>query len=254
MSKTLVSLVTGAASGLGKATVERLVKDGYKVIMCDLPTSQGSSVAESIGSNTHFVPTDVRSETDVQNAVNKCKELHGKLDLIVNCAGISVARKVYNFNKGSAHSLEEFTNVLMVNTVGSFNVIRLGAALMGANEIDENGQRGVMINTSGYSAYDGQMGQSAFAASKGAIAAMTLPLARDMATQGIRHCSIAPGLFDTPLNNYLPNKVKTYFADMTLCPKRMGRPEEFANLVINIVNNPFLNGEVIRLDGGIRFI
>jgi len=254
MSKVLVSLVTGAASGLGKATVERLVKDGHKVIMCDLPTSQGLSLAESIGSSTNFVPTDVRSETDVQNAVDKCKELHGKLDLIVNCAGISVARKVYNFNKGSAHSLEEFTNVLMVNTVGSFNVIRLGVALMGANETDENGQRGVVINTSGYSAYDGQMGQTAFAASKGAIAAMTLPLARDMATQGIRHCSIAPGLFDTPLNKHLPDKVKNYFADMTLCPKRLGQPEEFANLVVNIVNNPFLNGEVIRLDGGIRFI
>jgi len=246
--------VTGAASGLGKATVERLVKDGHKVIMCDLPTSQGLNVSESIGSNTKFIPTDVRSETDVQNAVDKCKELHGKLDLIVNCAGISVARKVYNFNKSSAHSLEEFTNVLMVNTVGSFNVIRLGVALMGANEVDENGQRGVIINTSGYSAYDGQMGQTAFAASKGAIMSMTLPLARDIAVKGIRHCSIAPGLFNTPLNAHLPDKVKNYFADMTLTPKRFGLPEEFANLVINIVNNPFLNGEVIRLDGGIRFI
>lgn len=254
MSKVLISLVTGAASGLGKATVERLVKDGHKVIMCDLPTSQGLNVSESIGSNTKFIPTDVRSETDVQNAVDKCKELHGKLDLIVNCAGISVARKVYNFNKSSAHSLEEFTNVLMVNTVGSFNVIRLGVALMGANEVDENGQRGVIINTSGYSAYDGQMGQTAFAASKGAIMSMTLPLARDIAVKGIRHCSIAPGLFNTPLNAHLPDKVKNYFADMTLTPKRFGLPEEFANLVINIVNNPFLNGEVIRLDGGIRFI
>jgi len=254
MSKALVSLVTGAASGLGKATVERLVKDGYKVIMCDLQSSEGKSVAEKIGPNTHFVPTDVRSETDVQNAIDTCKQLHGKLNLIVNCAGISIARKVFNFNKGSAHSLEEFTDVLMVNTVGSFNVIRLGAALMGNNEIDKNGQRGVVINTSGYSAYDGQMGQVAFAASKGAISAMTLPLARDMASQGIRHCSIAPGLFDTPLINHLPDKVKNYFADMTPFPKRLGQPEEFANLVVSIVDNPFLNGEVIRIDGGIRFI
>lgn len=254
MSKALVSLVTGAASGLGKATVERLVKDGYKVLMCDLPTSQGKSVAETIGSSANFIPTDVRSETDVQNAIDTCKKLHGKLDLIVNCAGTSVARKVFNFNKGSPHSLEEFTDVLMVNTVGTFNVIRLGVALMGTNETDENGQRGVVINTSGYSAYDGQMGQAAFAASKGAIAAMTLPLARDLALQGIRHCSIAPGLFDTPLLNYLPEKVKNYFADMTPFPKRIGKPEEFANLVVSIVNNPFLNGEVIRLDGGIRFI
>ncbi|XP_026807476.1 3-hydroxyacyl-CoA dehydrogenase type-2-like isoform X3 [Rhopalosiphum maidis] len=223
MSKALVSLVTGAASGLGKATVERLVKDGYKVIMCDLQSSKGKSVAETIGPNTNFVPTDVRSEIDVQNAIDTCKQLHGKLDLIVNCAG-------------------------------SFNVIRLGAALMGNNETDENGQRGVVINTSGYSAYDGQMGQVAFAASKGAIAAMTLPLARDLASHGIRHCSIAPGLFDTPLLNHLPDKVKNYFADMTPCPKRLGQPEEFANLVLSIVNNPFLNGEVIRIDGGIRFI
>lgn len=237
MSKGLVSLVTGAASGLGKATVERLVKDGHKVIMCDLSTSLGKSVAETIGPNTNFVPTDVRSETDVQNAIDTCKELHGKLNVIINCAGISVARKVYNFNKGSAHDLQEFTNVLMVNTVGSFNVIRLGVALMGSNEIDENGQRGVVINTSGYSAYDGQMGQAAFAASKGAIAAMTLPLARDMALQGIRHCSIAPGLFDTPLIKHLPDKVKNYFADMTLSPKRFGKPEEFANLVISIIND-----------------
>lgn len=254
MSKALVSLVTGAASGLGKATVERLVKDGHKVIMCDLPTSLGKTVSEEIGPNTNFVPTDVKSETDVQNAIDKCKELHGKLDLIVNCAGISVARKVFNFNKSSAHNLQEFTDVLMVNTVGSFNVIRLGVGLMGSNEIDENGLRGVVINTSGYSAYDGQMGQAAFAASKGAIASMTLPLARDLAVQGIRHCSIAPGLFDTPSINYLPKKVKDYFADMTLSPKRLGYPEEYANLVVSIVNNPFLNGEVIRLDGGIRFI
>ncbi|VVC27816.1 NAD(P)-binding domain,Short-chain dehydrogenase/reductase SDR [Cinara cedri] len=254
MSKVLVSLVTGAASGLGKATVERLVKDGHKVIMCDLPTSLGKTVAETIGSNTNFVPVDVRSETDVQNAIDTCKNLHGKLDLIVNCAGVSLARKVYNFNKSSAHDLEEFINVLMVNTVGSFNVIRLGVALIGSNEPDENGQRGVVINTSGYSAYDGQTGQVAFAASKGAIAAMTLPLARDMALQGIRHCSIAPGLFDTPLINHLPSKVKNYFADMTLSPKRFGKPEEFADLVVNIFNNPFFNGEVIRLDGGIRFI
>lgn len=254
MSKALVSLVTGAASGLGKATVERLVKDGHKVIMCDLPTSKGKTVAETIGSTVNFIPTDVRSETDVKNAIDTCQKLHGKLDLIVNCAGISVARKVFNFNKGSSHSLEEFTDVLMVNTVGTFNVIRLGVALMGTNATDENGQRGVVINTSAYSAYDGQMGQVAFAASKGAIAAMTLPLARDLALQGIRHCSIAPGLFNTPLLNHLPDKVKNYFADMTLFPKRFGQPEEFANLVVSIVNNPFLNGEVIRLDGGIRFI
>lgn len=254
MSKALVSLVTGAASGLGKATVERLVKDGYKVIMCDLPTSEGKSIAETIGPNTKFVPTDVRSETDVQNAVDTCKTLHGKLDLIVNCAGRCVAKKVYNFNKNSVHELQEFTDVLMVNAVGSFNVIRLGVALMGKNETDENGQRGVIINTSGYSAYDGQMGQTAFAASKGAISAMTLPLARDLASQGIRHCSIAPGLFNTKLINHLPDKVKNYFADMTPFPKRMGQPEEFANLVVSIVNNPYLNGEVIRLDGALRFI
>ncbi|XP_050422810.1 3-hydroxyacyl-CoA dehydrogenase type-2-like [Adelges cooleyi] len=254
MAKTLVSLVTGAASGLGKATVDRLVSEGYKVIMCDLATSSGKSVADSIGPNVKFVPTDVRSEADVQNAVDVCHELHGKLNLIVNCAGISVARKTYNFNKGSAHELQEFSNLMMVNVVGTFNVLRLAVGLMGKNEIDENGERGVIVNTSGFAAFDGQMGQVALSACHGAINSMTLPLARDMASQKIRHCTIAPGLFDTPLTQFLPDKVKSYFADMTPLPKRMGQPEEFANLVVSVVNNPFLNGEVIRLDGALRFI
>ncbi|XP_050542435.1 3-hydroxyacyl-CoA dehydrogenase type-2 [Daktulosphaira vitifoliae] len=253
MAKALVGLVTGAASGLGKATVNRLVNDGYKVIMCDLPTSSGNTIAGSLGSHVKFVPTDVRSETDVKKAVDTCQELYGKVNLIVNCAGISTARKTCNFNKGSPHDLQEFSNILMVNVVGSFNVIRLGAALMGKNEVDENDQRGVIINTSGFAAFDGQMGQAALAASHGALNSMTLTIARDMASQNIRHCTIAPGLFDTPLTDFLPEKVKSFFSDMTPFPKRLGKPEEFANLVVSIVNNPFLNAEVIRLDGALRF-
>merc|ERR1719203_1133378 len=168
--------------------------------MCDLPTSQGAAVASAINSpNCIFVPTDITKTEDVENALAETKAKFGRLDATVNCAGIGVAFKVYNFNKGLAHSLDDFTKVQMVNTVGTFNVIRLSVGLMGANEPDDDKQRGVVINTASVAAFDGQIGQAAYAASKGAIVGMTLPLARDLASQGIRVNTIAPGLFDTPL-------------------------------------------------------
>merc|ERR1712071_265334 len=201
MLKGVVALVTGGASGLGKATVERIVRQGGRVVLCDLPTSQGAAVATEIagGNGTVvFAPTNVTSEEDVLNALSLAKETFGKLDV-------------------------------MVNTVGTFNVIRLTAGLMGKNEPNEDGQRGVIINTASVAAFDGQMGQAAYSASKGAIVGMTLPIARDLSSQGIRVCTIAPGLFRTPLLEQLPEKVQTFLAKTVPFPQRLGKPDEFAN-------------------------
>jgi 3-hydroxyacyl-CoA dehydrogenase/3-hydroxy-2-methylbutyryl-CoA dehydrogenase len=252
MLKNVVGLVTGGASGLGQATVARLVKEGGKAVLCDLQSSSGHTVAKELGENVVFVPTDVTSENDVKNAVHVAKETFGRLNVAVNCAGIGVAFKTYNFNKKTPHALEDFTRVLMVNSVGTFNVIRLSVGLIGENEPNEDGERGVIINTASVAAFDGQVGQAAYSASKGAIVGMTLPIARDLAEQGIRVCTIAPGLFDTPLLAKLPEKVRNFLAKSVPFPKRLGKPEEFALLVQNIIQNPLLNGEVIRLDGAIR--
>ncbi|XP_069693284.1 3-hydroxyacyl-CoA dehydrogenase type-2-like [Periplaneta americana] len=252
MLKNVVGLVTGGASGLGRATVERLVNGGGRAVLCDLSSSSGHKLEKEYGENVVFVPTDVVSETDVQNAVQTAKDKFGRLDVVVNCAGIGVAFKTYNFNKKAPHSLQDFTKVLMINTVGTFNVIRLSAGLIGENEPDNDGGRGVIINTASVAAFDGQMGQAAYSASKGAIVGMTLPIARDLADQGIRVCTIAPGIFDTPLLSSLPEKVRSFLAKSIPFPKRLGKPEEFALLVESIIQNPLLNGEVIRLDGAIR--
>ena len=176
----------------------------------------------------------------------------GRLDATVNCAGIGVAFKVYNFNKNRAHSLEDFNKVQMVNVCGTFNVIRLAVGMMGSNEPDDDNQRGVVINTASVAAFDGQMGQAAYSASKGAIVGMTLPLARDLAQQGIRVNTIAPGLFDTPLLASLPEKVRAFLAKTVPNPSRLGSPDEYAHLVQHIVLNKMMNGETIRLDGAIR--
>ncbi|KAK7496216.1 hypothetical protein BaRGS_00012626 [Batillaria attramentaria] len=252
--KGMVGLVTGAASGLGRATAERFVRQGAKVVLCDLPTSGGADVAKAMGDNCVFAPTDVTSEADVTEALSVAQSKFGRLDVAVNCAGIGVAFKVYNFKKDKPHDLQDFARVLTVNTVGTFNVIRLSVGLMGKNEPNENGQRGVVVNTSSVAAFDGQMGQVAYSASKGAIVGMTLPLARDLASQGIRVCTIAPGLFDTPLLAGLPEKVRTFLASTIPFPSRLGHPDEYAHLVESIVQNPLLNGEVIRLDGALRMM
>ncbi|XP_046733776.1 3-hydroxyacyl-CoA dehydrogenase type-2 [Diprion similis] len=252
MLKGAVALVTGGGSGLGLATVQRFVKQGSKVVIADLATSNSREIADQLGPSVAFSPTDVRSEEDVTTALNLAKKKFGKLDVVVNCAGIGVAFKTYNFNKKAAHHLDDFVNVLMVNTVGTFNVIRLAAALIGENEPNEDGQRGVIVNTSSIAAFDGQIGQAAYAASKAAVAGMTLPIARDLSTQGIRVVTIAPGLFDTPLLQSIPQKVRDFLAATVPFPPRLGNPAEYAQFVESVIENPMLNGEVIRLDGALR--
>lgn len=252
--KGLVGLVTGAASGLGKATATRLVNQGAKVVICDLPTSDGAAVASSLGSDAVFCPVDVTSEADVKSALEVTKRKFGKLDAVVNCAGIGIAVQTYNFNKLRAHELADFQRVLLVNTAGTFNVIRLSCALMHANEPNIDGGKGVIINTASVAAYDGQRGQAAYSASKGAIVGMTLPIARDLSQAGIRVNTIAPGLFETPLLASLPDKVRKFLSDNVPFPKRLGHPDEYAHLVQTIIENPMMNGEVVRLDGALRMM
>lgn len=252
MLKNLVLLVTGGASGLGRGTVERFIKQGSKVVIADLPTSQGAAVASSLGDNAIFAPVNVTSEDDVKKALEMTQDKFGKLDALVNAAGIAVAFKVYNKNKKTYHGLEDFQKVVNVNLVGTFNVIRLSAGLMAENTPNEDGQRGVIVNTASVAAFDGQMGQSAYSASKSGVVGMTLPLARDLATTGIRVCTIAPGLFDTPMLQSLPDKVRQFLAQTIPFPQRLGKPDEYAQLCQAIIENPVLNAEVIRLDGALR--
>jgi len=254
MLKNVVGLVTGGASGLGRATVERFVREGARVTLCDLPTSEGEAVAKSLGENCVFAPVDVTNTTDVENALAITKSKFGRLDATVNCAGIGVAFKTYNFNKDRPHKLEDFVKVQMVNTVGTFNVIRLSVGLMGQNPVDDDNQRGVIINTASVAAYEGQVGQAAYSASKGAIVGMTLPIARDLASQGIRVNTIAPGLFNTPLLASLPEKVRAFLAKTVPNPSRLGDPDEFAALVQHLVLNHMMNGETVRCDGAIRMM
>ncbi|XP_065830684.1 3-hydroxyacyl-CoA dehydrogenase type-2-like [Oscarella lobularis] len=255
MSRPVIALVTGAASGLGLAAARRIVLNGGKVIVADI--QDGSHVVERLGeSNCGFVRTDVTSENDVKNALQTAEHKFGApISTAVNCAGIGIAVKTFNEKKGVPHSLEEFSRVLHVNAAGTFNVIRLAAAAMIAGsspDDDEDGQRGVIINTASVAAFDGQRGQAAYSASKGAIVGMTLPIARDLAGFGIRVCTIAPGLFRTPLLESLPEKVQTTLAASVPFPRRLGLPDEYAALVETIISNKMLNGEVIRLDGAIR--
>jgi 3-hydroxyacyl-CoA dehydrogenase/3-hydroxy-2-methylbutyryl-CoA dehydrogenase len=250
--KGLVGLVTGAASGLGRATAERFVREGAKVIICDLPNSKGKEVADNLGENAIFSPTDVTSEADVKKALQLVKEKFGRLDVAVNCAGIGIAVVTYNSNKDRPHSLEEFQRVIQVNLCGTFNVIRLASQMMAQNQAEEFVQRGVIINTASVAAFDGQRGQAAYSASKGGIVGMTLPIARDLSKMGIRVCTIAPGLFETPLLGQLPEKVRAYLSSTIPFPGRLGFPDEYAHLAQSIVENPLLNGEIIRLDGALR--
>ncbi|KAG8195093.1 hypothetical protein JTE90_029672 [Oedothorax gibbosus] len=250
--KGLVAIVTGGASGLGEGVARRLIGQGASVVICDLPGSKGQQLAEELGQTCAFAPTDVTKEADVQEALKVVKTKFRKLDVAVNCAGIGVATKTFNFKKNTPHSLEDFMKVINVNTIGTFNVIRLAVGLMGLNQPDEDGQKGVIVNTASVAAYDGQRGQAAYSASKGGIVGMTLPLARDLECEGIRCCTIAPGLFDTPLLAGLPEKVKKELCKDVPFPQRLGKPDEYAHLVQSIVENPMLNGCVIRLDGALR--
>ncbi|TRY84760.1 hypothetical protein DNTS_027443 [Danionella cerebrum] len=247
--KGMVGLVTGGASGLGKATVERLISQGASAVILDLPNSDGHNLAKTLGEQCMFTPASVTSESEVKSALQLAKKKYGKLDLVVNCAGVAVAIKTYNQSKDRPHNLDTFSEV---NITGTFNVIRLAVVEMKDNLPDDDGHRGCIVNTASIAAFDGQSGQAAYAASKGGIVGMTLPIARDLSLLGIRVVTIAPGLFATPLLAGLPERVQNFLAKQVPFPSRLGDPAEFAHLVTSIAENPMLNGEVIRLDGAIR--
>jgi len=240
------AIVTGGASGLGRATATKLAAGGAKVVIVDLPNSDGEAVAKEIGGA--FAPGDVTSEADLAAAVATAKGL-GPLRVLVNCAGIGTA--IRTVTKSGPHPLDFFTKVIEVNLIGTFNAIRLAAAEMVTTE-EVDGERGVIVNTASAAAFDGQIGQAAYSASKGGIVGMTLPIARDLASLKVRVMTIAPGLFETPLLGMLPQEARDALGAQVPHPARLGQPPEFAALVAHIVENPMLNGEVIRLDGAIR--
>ncbi len=244
------AIVTGGASGLGAATVRQLHSAGARVYIADLNQEAGTSLASELGPQAVFIKTDVGSESSMEQAVNAAVAQHGALHLLVNCAGIALAEKV--LNKEQPHDLDHFTQVLQVNLIGTFNALRLSAAAMARNQPTEEGERGVIVNTASVAAFEGQIGQAAYAASKGGIAALTLPSARELAGKGIRVVAIAPGIFDTPLLADLPEKARASLGQQVPFPSRLGRPQEYASLVEHIVVNVMLNGEIIRLDGGLR--
>jgi len=248
--QTTVALVTGGASGLGLATARRLLRLGAKVVIADLPTSNGSALAAELGDDARFAPTDVTSESDVRAAVALAYDAFGGLQLVVNCAGIAIAKRT--LTKDGAHPLDAFQRVINVNVAGTFNVIRLASERMQCNPPNAGGERGVIVNTASVAAFDGQIGQAAYAASKGAVVAMTLPIARDLSRVGIRVCTIAPGLFKTPMLAGLPEVVQNELAQTVPFPNRLGDPDEYGQLVVSILENAMLNGEVIRLDGALR--
>jgi NAD(P)-dependent dehydrogenase (short-subunit alcohol dehydrogenase family) len=243
-------LVTGGASGLGGATARMLSAAGGRVVILDVNAEAGAKMASELGAGAHFVKTDVSSEADVQKAVAAAAERFGGLQGVVNAAGIGVAEKV--LGKNGPHPLDAFERVIRINLVGTFNVIRLAAAAMAAGPATDTGERGVIVNTASVAAFEGQIGQAAYSASKGGIAALTLPVARELARSGIRVVTIAPGIFDTPLLAGLPEPARLSLGQQVPFPSRLGRPDEYAALVRHIVENEMLNGEVIRLDGALR--
>lgn len=243
-------LVTGGGSGLGAASAQLLAERGGRVVLIDLNAEAGEEMSIRLGDRARFIRADVASEDDIKRAVAAALDVFGGLHGVVNCAGVAIAEKV--LGKRGVHDLGAFTRVLQVNLVGTFNVIRLAVEAMAQNEPGESGERGVIVNTASVAAYDGQIGQAAYAASKGGVAAMTLPLARDLAPLGIRVMTIAPGIFATPMLAGLPEAAQTSLAQQVPFPQRLGRPEEYAALVEHIIENQMLNGEVIRLDGAIR--
>ena len=243
-------LVTGGASGLGGACVRLLTQSGAKAIIADLNAETGEALAKEIGSSARFVQTNVTDEASVQATVQAAVEFCGGLHIVINCAGIGTAERV--LGKSGPSSLASFTRVINVNLIGTFNVIRLAAAVMSENTPNEQGERGVVINTASVAAFDGQIGQAAYSASKGGIVGMTLPIAREFARSGIRVMTIAPGLFDTPLLAGLPEAARLSLGQQVPFPSRLGQPSEYAALAKHIIENPMLNGETIRLDGAIR--
>jgi len=242
-----VFIVTGAASGLGEGTARMLAANGGKVVMADLQEERGQAVAKEIGAA--FVRCDVSQEGDGRRVVEAARGL-GKLMGLVNCAGIAPAEKTVG--KNGPHALAVFSKTVTVNLIGSFNMIRLAADAMAKNEPEATGERGVLISTASVAAYDGQIGQAAYSASKGGVVGMTLPIARDLARSGIRNMTIAPGIFGTPMLFGMPQEVQDALAASVPFPSRLGTPEDYAKLARHIIENDMLNGEVIRLDGAIR--
>lgn len=243
-------LITGAGSGLGAATAEQLVSAGAHVVIAELNPESGAAHASSLGDHALFVETNVSDGESAQRAVDAAVTQFGGLNGLVNCAGIVLGQRT--LSKRGAHDLESFARVIQVNLIGTFNMTRLAAAVMAGNTPDEEGERGIVINTSSVAAFDGQIGQVAYSASKGGVAGMTLPLARDLSSLGIRVMAIAPGVFETPMVAGMPEDVKASLGAQVPFPSRLGRPSEYAALAQHIIENVMLNGEVIRLDGAIR--
>ncbi|MEQ6389686.1 3-hydroxyacyl-CoA dehydrogenase [Bacillaceae bacterium S4-13-58] len=249
--KGKVAVVTGGASGLGLATVERLVENGAKVVIFDLNEENAKEAAERLGNNVTYAVVNVTDEDSVQNGIDVAIKNFGAIHICVNCAGVGTPGKT--IGKKGVLPLEKYKQVIDINLIGTFNVLRLSANRMKDNEpITDSGERGVIINTASVAAFDGQMGQAAYGASKAGVVGMTLPVSRDLSQYGIRVNTIAPGLFMTPMANTLSEKVIEKLSESVEFPKRLGHPSEFAELATFLMENEYLNGEVIRLDGGIR--
>ena len=247
----LTAVVTGGGSGLGEATARALVARGARVAILDLESSKGTQVAKDLGKDVIFAPTDVTSEDAVNAALDLAVETFGAIHVNVNCAGIGMAGRTVG-KDGTPFNLKLFSRTLEVNLLGTFNVLRLAAGRMAANEPNDQKERGVIVNTASVAAYEGQIGQAAYSASKGGVVGMTLPIARDLATIGVRVCTIAPGLFATPMLMGLHEAARDALGASIPFPSRLGHPDEYGALACHIVENPMLNGEVIRLDGAIR--
>lgn len=248
--KDAIVMVTGGASGLGEACVRRFNALGASVIILDRDEERGRALSAELGETVRFSPADVTSEGDVQSAITMAQQAFGGLNVAINCAGVAWAGRTVG--KEGPHSLELFESVIKINLIGTFNVIRLAAAQMSQNEPNANGERGVIINTASVAAFDGQIGQAAYSASKGGIVGMTLPIARDLSRTGVRVMTIAPGIFETPMVGVMSEELQVSLGGQIPFPSRLGRPNEYAQLAQSIIENPYLNGETIRLDGAVR--
>lgn len=243
-------IVSGGSSGLGAATARLLIETGARVVIADLNQAAGEAIASEFGSDARFVKADVTRADDASAVIATATDVFGSLHGLVNCAGVAPAEKI--IGRDGPHDLESFVRTVSINLVGTFNMTRLAALALQVQQPDEEGERGVIVNTASIAAFDGQVGQAAYAASKGGIASMTLPVARELARHGIRVVSIAPGIFETPMMAGMPQEVQEALGKSVPFPQRLGRPAEFAALVRHILENRMLNGEVIRLDGALR--
>lgn len=244
------AVITGGASGLGEAAARILVENGAQVVLLDLNEKKGNSLAEELGQHAAFIKTDITDFQKVEKAIGYALKKFKRIDIVINCAGIAPGMKIAT--KNGPHTLEVFKKTLDINLIGPFNIIRIAAYKMLANELNDEEGRGVIINTASIAAFEGQTGQTAYAASKAALVGMTLPIARDLAEYGIRICTIAPGLFQTPMMEGLAKNIRESLEKTVPFPARFGKPREFALLIKQIIENPMLNGETIRLDGAMR--